>query len=45
MWINGVREGEGTMRWINKNQIYLGHWKNNKQVEKIFEFILVFVEF
>ena len=35
MWVKGSRDGIGTMRWINKNQIYLGMWKNNKQVQFI----------
>jgi hypothetical protein len=32
MWINGVKHGIGTMKWTDKNQIYIGEWKNGVQV-------------
>ena len=35
MWINNVRHGFGTMKWNDKNQIYIGYWENGVQVTHI----------
>jgi hypothetical protein len=31
MWVNDIRHGEGTMRWFDKNQSYIGQWENGIQ--------------
>ena len=32
MWFNNVRHGQGTMKWVDRNQIYTGQWENGIQV-------------
>ncbi|XP_076440634.1 radial spoke head 10 homolog B-like isoform X2 [Babylonia areolata] len=31
MWFSNVRHGQGTMKWIDHNQIYNGQWENGIQ--------------
>lgn len=31
-WRNNLRHGEGTMRWMNLRQQYVGLWQNGVQV-------------
>ncbi|KAK7100769.1 radial spoke head 10 homolog B-like isoform X2 [Littorina saxatilis] len=31
MWFGNVRHGQGTMKWVDRNQIYTGQWENGIQ--------------
>ncbi len=41
MWVNNMQNGIGTMRWVDKNQIYIGGWENNEQVQGLLQLIRI----